>query len=68
MLKGLNDFLDKHEGRKIGRSTHAIEKERKHQGYDGGHKAKALKKAGKTHAWTPKKEDKSGELKAYRFK
>jgi len=34
MLKGLNDFLDKHEGRKIGSSTKAILKERKAQGYD----------------------------------
>ncbi len=44
MLKGLNDFLDKHEGRPIGSSTKAILKERKRQGYDGGHKSKALKK------------------------
>ena len=41
MLKGLNDFLDKHEGRAVGSSTKAILKERKHQGYDGGHKSKA---------------------------
>jgi hypothetical protein len=33
MLKGLNDFLDKHEGREIGSSTKAINKERVHQGY-----------------------------------
>lgn len=44
MLKGLNDFLDKHEGRKIGSSTQAIMKERKRQGYDGGAKSKALEK------------------------
>lgn len=34
MLKGLNDFLDKHEGRPIGSSTKAIKKERVRQGYD----------------------------------
>ena len=42
MLKGLNDFLDKHEGRKVGSSTKAILKERKAQGYDRGAKSKAL--------------------------
>lgn len=42
MLKGLNDFLDKHEGRKIGSSTKAILEERKRQGYD---KPKAKSKA-----------------------
>lgn len=40
MLKGLNDFLDKHEGREIGSSTKAIKQERKRQGYDS--KSKAL--------------------------
>lgn len=44
MLKGLNDFLDKHEGREVGSSTKAILKERKRQGYDKS-KSKALKKA-----------------------
>lgn len=39
MLKGLNDFLDKHEGREVGSSTKAIEKERVRQGYA---KSKAL--------------------------
>ena len=52
MLKGLNDFLDKHEGREIGSSTKAIMKERKRQGYDKS-KSKALSKA---------KEGKSGYL------
>ena len=39
MLKGLNDFLDKHEGRKVGSSTKAILQERKRQGYGAKHKA-----------------------------
>ena len=44
MLKGLNDFLDKHEGRKVGSSTKAIMKERKRQGYDKSTpRSKALK-------------------------
>ena len=34
MLKGLNDFMDKAEGREVGSSTKAIMKERKRQGYD----------------------------------
>jgi hypothetical protein len=44
MLKGLNDFLDKHEGREVGSSTKAIMKERKRQGYDKSTpRSKALK-------------------------
>ena len=42
MLKGLNDFLDKAEGRKLGSSTKAIMKERKRQGYDKHAKHEAL--------------------------
>lgn len=35
--KGLNDWMDKHEGRKEGSSNVAIAKERKAQGYDKKH-------------------------------
>jgi hypothetical protein len=42
MLKGLNDFLDKHEGRPVGSSTKAIKAERKRQGYDKHAKHEAL--------------------------
>ena len=41
MLKGLNDFLDKAEGKPVGSSTAGILKERKRQGYDKS-KSKAL--------------------------
>ena len=44
MLKGLNDFMDKAEGREVGSSTKAILKERKRQGYDKGSKSKAMVK------------------------
>lgn len=43
--RGLNDFMDKHEGRKEGSSTAAIMKERKRQGYDKKHEvAKKMKR------------------------
>ena len=62
MLKGLNDFMDKHEGREFGSSTKAIMKERKNQGYDGGHKAKS--KALKAKMGEKKGGHKQGEREA----